>query len=159
MLQLTKRTEYALIALVHMADRQDEATSVRELCERYPLPKRLVAEVLKDLSHVGLVVSHRGALGGYSLALPAEDITLGRIISAIEGAPAITNCETLAHTRDGGCEVHPICPIRSPIDQIRELIWRQFEATSLRSLAPAAQARRADVIQRLRESLATGAAF
>jgi len=159
MLQLTKRTEYALIALVHMADRQDEAISVRELCERYPLPRRLVAEVLKDLVHVGLVASHRGAQGGYSLAVDAERISLGRIISAMEGAPAITNCETIAHARDGGCEVHPICPIRSPIEKIQELIWRQFEATTLRSLVPAPNARRNEVIQRLRESIATGASL
>ena len=158
MLQLTKRTEYALIALVHMADRQDEATSVRELCVRYPLPKRLVAEVLKDLAHAGLVVSHRGALGGYSLAMPPERITLGKIIATIEGAPAITNCDSLAHSRDGGCEVHPVCPIRSPIEQIREHIWKLFEATSLRSLVPVSGARRSEVIiQRLRESLASTA--
>ena len=157
MLQLTKRTEYALIALVHMTDRQDEVLSVRELCERYPLPKRLVAEVLKDLSHAGLVVSHRGALGGYSLALAAEDITLGKIIAAIEGAPAITNCDSLAHSRNGGCEVHPVCPIRSPIERIREHIWLLLEATSLRSLVPDPHAGRAQVIQRLRESLAASA--
>ena len=157
MLQLTKRTEYALIALVHMVDRRDEATSVRELCERYPLPKRLVAEVLKDLVHAGLVVSHRGAQGGYSLALPAEDIALGKIIAAIEGAPAITNCDSIAHARDGGCEVHPVCPIRSPIERIREHIWHLFEETSLRSLVPAPSARRSEVIQRLRDSLAAGA--
>ncbi len=156
MLQLTKRSEYALIALVHMVDRGDEVTSVRELCERYPLPKRLVAEVLKDLAHAGLVVSHRGSQGGYSLALPPERITLGKILGTIEGAPALTNCDSIAHLRDGGCEVHPTCPIRSPIERIREHIWRLFEATSLRSLVPTAQAGHAQVIQRLRESLAAG---
>ncbi len=157
MLQFTKRTEYALIALVHMVDREGEVTSVRELCERYPLPKRLLAEVLKDLSHAGLVVSHRGAQGGYSLAAPAERLTLGAIIGAIEGVPTLTNCDALALSRDGGCEVHPVCPIRSPIERVRENIWRLFEATSLRSLVPDPRAGRTEVIQRLRESLATGA--
>lgn len=156
MLQLTKRTEYALIALVHMVDRQGEVTSVRELCERYPLPKRLVAEVLKDLCHAGLVESHRGASGGYCLAQEAERITLGQIIHAIEGSPSLTNCDSMALARDGGCEVHPVCPIRSPIERIREHIWRLFEATSLRSLAPVRHASRDLVVQRLRESLAAG---
>jgi Rrf2 family protein len=157
MLQLTKRTEYALIALVHMVDRGGEVTSVRELCERYPLPKRLVAEVLKDLSHAGLVESHRGSSGGYTLALDPEALTLGQIIHAIEGSPTLTNCDSMALTRDGGCEVHPVCPIRSPIERIREHIWRLFEATSLRSLVPARHAGRELVVQRLRESLAAGA--
>ena len=154
MLQLTKRSEYALIALVHMVDRGDEVTSVRELCERYPLPKRLVAEVLKDLSRAGLVVSQRGAQGGYSLALAPEKITLGKILGAIEGIPSLTNCDSLAHSRDGGCEVHPTCPIRSPIERIREHIWRLFEATSLRSLVPAPRSNPAHAIERLRASLA-----
>ncbi|MBK8178100.1 MAG: Rrf2 family transcriptional regulator [Planctomycetes bacterium] len=154
MLQLTKRSEYALIALVHMVDREGEVTSVRELCERYPLPKRLVAEVLKDLSHAGLVISQRGAQGGYSLAQAAESITLGQIVGAIEGAPALTNCDSIASTRDGGCEVHPVCPIRSPVERVREHLWRLFEATTLRSLVPAPHANREAVIQRLRESLA-----
>ena len=122
MLQLTKRTEYALIALVHMVDREGEVTSVRELCERYPLPKRLVAEVLKELAHAGLVESQRGASGGYSLALEPERITLGQIIEVIEGAPSLTNCDSMALSRDGGCEVHPVCPIRSPVERIREHI-------------------------------------
>ena len=58
--------------------------------------------------------------------------------------------------RDGGCEVHPVCPIRSPIERIREHIWRLFETTSLRSLAPVRHASRDLVVQRLRESLAAG---
>jgi Rrf2 family protein len=156
MLQLTKRSEYALIALVHMVDKGDEVTSVRELCERYPLPKRLVAEVLKDLAHAGLVLSHRGAQGGYSLALPADRITLGRIVGAIEGAPELTNCDSLAHSRDGGCEVHPVCPIRSPVERVREHLQRLFESTTLRSLVPAPHAGRAAVLQSLRASLASG---
>jgi Rrf2 family protein len=69
-LQLTKRTEYGLIALVHMADRRGEVVSVREICEHYPVPRRLLAEVLKDLGRANLVESQRGATGGYQLARP-----------------------------------------------------------------------------------------
>ena len=68
MLQLTKRTEYGLIALTFLTQRQGTICSVREICEHYPVPRRLVAEVLKDLCHAGLVDSHRGAAGGYTLA-------------------------------------------------------------------------------------------
>ena len=157
MLQLTKRSEYALIALVHMVDREGGVVSVRELCERYPLPKRLVAEVLKDLARAGLVTSQRGAQGGYTLAQSAEEITLGQIIGAMEGIPPLTNCETLASARDGGCEVHPVCPIRSPVERVREHLWRLFESTTLRSLVPNPHAHRDALIQRLRAGLASGA--
>ena len=75
MLQLTKRTEYGLIALVHLMDQRDLAShseavfvSAREIGERYPVPRRLLAEVLKDLARAELVDSARGSTGGYSLA-------------------------------------------------------------------------------------------
>src|SRR5262245_1380439 len=68
MLQLTKRTEYGLIALVHMVDRERQLVSVREISEHYPIPRRLLAEVLKDLCRANLVDSQRGATGGYVLA-------------------------------------------------------------------------------------------
>lgn len=168
MLQFTKRTEYGLIALVHLMERGDEArvhaenareeaaveataesgsaedgddpeipgfeelTSAREIAERFPLPKRLLAEVLKDLCRAGLVDSTRGARGGYRLARPAEQITLREIVAVLEGAPALSACESSAAS--GGCEVEPICPIKSPIGRLRGRLWELLEDTSLRDL-------------------------
>lgn len=170
MLQFTKRTEYGLIALVHLMERGDEArvhaenarelaaveaspaqgggeadgddpeipgfeelTSAREISERFPLPKRLLAEVLKDLCRAGLVDSTRGARGGYRLARPAEGITLREIVAVLEGAPALSACESSAAS-GGGCEVEPICPIKSPIGRLRGRLWELLEDTSLRDL-------------------------
>ena len=76
MLKLTKRTEYGLIALTHLADREGEVVSVREIGEHYPVPKRLLAEVLKNLHHAGIVDSARGAQGGFWLARTADTVTL-----------------------------------------------------------------------------------
>lgn len=134
MLQLTKRTEYGLIALVHMVDRSGEFVSAREISDVYTIPRRLLAEVLKDLSRSGLVDSARGATGGYALARAAEAITVGSVVSALEGAPTLAGCETDASHQGGSCDVEPVCPIRSPLHRIREGIWRQMEHTSLRSL-------------------------
>ena len=60
MLKLTRRTEYGLIALMHLADREGEVVSAREIGDRFPVPKRVLAEVLKDLHHAHLA---RGASG------------------------------------------------------------------------------------------------
>jgi Rrf2 family protein len=138
MLQLTKRTEYGLIAMVHMVDRGVEPVSVREIGERYPIPRRLLAEVLKDLCRAELVESQRGAAGGYSLARSAEAITVGDIVEALEGRPAISNCETSSPHRNAECEMQPTCRIRSPLGRIREAIWSMLERTSLRSLRDSA---------------------
>jgi len=134
MLQLTKRTEYGLIALVHMVDRRGDFVSAREISETYHVPRRLLAEVLKDLARHELVDSQRGATGGYALTRPAEEITVGEVVTALEGAPLLASCESLESSRGGSCEVEPQCPIRSPLQRIREGIWLQMQRTTLRSL-------------------------
>ncbi len=135
MLQLTKRAEYGLIALVHMVDHGSGPVSVREISERYPVPRRLLAEVLKVLGRCALVESRRGPGGGYTLARAPEKITLGDVVSALEGAPSLTNCEVPAVLRQGGCEVKPTCPIRSPIQRVHEHLWDLLDRTTLRTLA------------------------
>lgn len=139
-LKLTKRTEYALIALVHLVDREGSSggplVSAREISERYPVPRRLVAEVLKDLCKAELVSSQRGASGGYALARPAAEISLGEVIAALEGRPSLTGCETAGTTGNHGpCEVEPVCPIKSPMQRVRLGIWDLMVRTSLLDLA------------------------
>jgi Rrf2 family protein len=134
MLQLTKKTEYGLIALVHLADRGGELVSVREIGERYPIPKRLLAEVLKDLARAELVQSQRGAAGGYSLARSAEAITLGQIVAALEGRPQLSNCEGSSPARHSECEMQGICRIRAPLHRLREHLVELLERTTLASL-------------------------
>ena len=134
MLQLTKRTEYGLIALVAMVGHRDRFVSAREISERYRVPRRLLAEVLKDLSRATLVESQRGAAGGYALARSADDISVGEVVAALEGAPTLSGCENFGATHGGECELESDCPIRSPLQVIREGIWGLMENTTLRSL-------------------------
>jgi len=136
MLKLTRRTEYGLIALVHLADREGVVVSSTEIGERYPVPKRLLAEALKALQHAGLLTSTRGAHGGYTLARPADRITLGEVITALEGSPTLTSCEGLgALGPSGNCDVEHVCPIRTPLQRLRAGMWNLLEGVSLRSLA------------------------
>ena len=141
MLQLTKKTEYGLIALTHLAGeagRGAGVVSAREIAEHYDVPRRLLAEVLKELCRTGHVESHRGAAGGYALSRPADRITLGEIVAALEGAPSIASCETLpllASTASSACDVEPRCPIKSPIQRIRTGLWSLMQRTTLRDLS------------------------
>ena len=134
MIQLTKRTEYGLIALVHMAEREGHCVSAREISERFLIPKRLLAEVLKDLCHADLIDSHRGATGGYSLALSPDELTLSHVVAALEGRPSLTSCEGLTPGHAGECGLEPRCPIRSPLQRLREGLWQLMQRTTLRSL-------------------------
>lgn len=153
MIQLTKRTEYGLIALVHLADKGGAFVSVREIADHYPVPKRLLAEVLKDLARAELVESARGKDGGYALRRAPEHITLAHIVAALEGRPSVSSCDSTHAPADfdhapehavvveagapksaSACGLEPVCPIRSPLHRVRDGIWGLMERTTLRSL-------------------------
>lgn len=140
MLQLNKKTEYGLIALIHLADREGEVVSAREIAEHYPVPKRLLAEVLKQLCQHELVSSQRGATGGYSLGRPAARITLGEVVQVLEGMPTLASCEALALYHAGSCGVEPVCPIKSPIQRVRGAIWGVLQRTTLKDMTRAGSA-------------------
>lgn len=140
MLKLTKRAEYGLTALVHLTDHAGEVVSARAISEHYNLPYRLVGEALKDLCRAGHLCSVRGAAGGYHLSQPANSLTVGEAIAAIEGMPTLSDCEAKALVGMGfealaDCDVESRCMIRSPLHRIQEDIWRQFERTTLEELA------------------------
>lgn len=140
MLRLTKRAEYGLTALVHLTDHTGEVVSARRISEHYKLPYRLVGEALKDLCRAGHLRSLRGSSGGYQLAQPAGSLTVGEAIAAIEGVPALPDCEAkalvgLGFGALGDLDVESSCIIRSPLHRIQEDIWRQFERTTLEELA------------------------
>ena len=110
MLALTKKTDYAIIALAHMAQRQEMA-SAREISERFHIPLQLLMNILKSLCHGEVVRSTRGVKGGYSLAMRPEQISLDTIIRAVEGPVRFVQCAgdeanseatALASTRSSG---------------------------------------------------------
>ena len=136
MLQLTKRSEYGLVALLRLVEAGPGAfVSVREICARSPLPRRLVAETLKDLHAAGIVGSQRGALGGYALAHPARSVTLGEVVGVLEGKPAVTQCDLVGAWVDRAPDVVTPCPVRNPLESLRTGIWNAIAGTTLEDLA------------------------
>src|SRR5258707_7580034 len=112
-----------------MAEREGRCVSAREISEGYLIPRRLLAEVLKDLCRADLIDSHRGATGGYSLVLSPDHLPLSAVVAALEGRPLLTSCESSAldashsaghagHASECGLESR--CPIRSPLHRLRE---------------------------------------
>lgn len=81
MLSLSKKTDYALLALSHLTRIGTErAASVREIAAQYDLPVELLAKILQKLAKAQLVVSTAGPTGGYRLARPAAEISIGAVI-------------------------------------------------------------------------------
>ncbi len=134
MLELTKRSEYGLAALVRLVGAEAGAfVSAREICSG-GLPRRLVAETLKDLHGAGILASQRGAQGGYALARPAGKITLGEVVAVLEGKPAITECDLVGAWLGRDPDVVSACPVKNPLASLRAGIWNAIANTTLEDL-------------------------
>lgn len=132
MLRLSKKAEYALMALKDLALRPvSEAASAREIAERYGIPVELMAKVLQRLVRQDLLASHHGTRGGYHLARSAERISVAHVIEAIDGPIMVTACTTI----DDECEQFATCNIRDPLWRIKDQIVQALNSYSLQALA------------------------
>lgn len=133
MLRLSKKVEYGIIAMQHMASKRiGEVTTAKEVSERYDLPYELLAKVLQRLSKKGLTISHQGVHGGYTLTRNAEEITLSAIICAIEeNVPAIIQC--MAESPEA-CSIWNTCTIKDPLVKIQHSINKMLSRTTLREI-------------------------
>src|SRR4029450_13907162 len=95
MLRLSKKADYALMAMKHLATRPDTASaSAREIAEQYDIPIELMAKVLQRLAGRGLRTSHQGTRAGYRLGRASSLISVAEIIQAIDGPLTVTACST-----------------------------------------------------------------
>ena len=148
MLRLSKKADYALMAMKHLAQKGGApTTSAREIAEQYDIPIELLAKVLQRLVRTGLLVSTQGTRGGYVLSRPSASISVADVIEAIDGPFTVTACSS----EKNDCEQFAKCSIRDPLWQIRERIAAALGTVTLAEMAvesgvlaaPAAVLRRA----------------
>jgi Rrf2 family protein len=119
MLRLSKKTDYALMAMKHLAsDPRHRAASAREIAESHDIPIELMAKVLTRLVRSGLLVSHQGVHGGYELAQPPEATSVAAVLEAIDGPLTMTACTDGNHE----CDQFSKCNVRDPLRRIRDRI-------------------------------------
>jgi Rrf2 family protein len=124
MLMLTRKTEYALIAITHLARVGKKVVSARDISNQHHIPLPLLMNVLKRLNRTGHVNSVRGARGGYVLAMAPGELTLAALIEAIEGPLHLTRCTNPAKNRRP-CEITKTCPVRPSLVGIHHRL-REF---------------------------------
>jgi Rrf2 family protein len=132
MLRLSKKADYALIAMKHLALRGDRgSSSAREIAELYDIPIELMAKVLQRLVRRGLLASQQGTRGGYQLAHVPARISVADVIQAIEGPVTVTACST----EEGQCEQFSKCNVRDPLHRVRERILSALGECTIAELA------------------------
>ncbi len=131
MLKLTKKADYGLIALRHIAVSPRGTSSAKEIADSYGIPLPLLAKVLQRLTKGNLTQSVAGTNGGYRLARDAASISALEVIRTIDGPIILTSC----FTEHGECDQSGRCTVREPLRQVHEAILELLNSMSIRDLA------------------------
>ncbi len=131
MIRMSKETDYAIVVLAYFASAQKGVKhNAREVALESQLPLPMVRKILKILARESLLVSHRGAKGGYSLARRGERISIAEIVKAMEGPLAMTECIEAP----GECRHEPVCGLRTSWQKINQIVFEALNSTTLSDL-------------------------
>ncbi len=132
MLQLSKKVEYGLIALRHIAMKPGQVYTAKEIAKEYDIPFELLAKVLQKLARNGVVRSLQGVRGGYSLSKRPNEMTLSHIIHVIEDErPMVAECYS-----DGAdsCYLFDNCTIRRPLGKLQRNLNVLFNSMTVQEI-------------------------
>lgn len=140
MFRLTKKADYGLIALKHIAGREAAqlkatpagsfAVSAKEVADSYGIPLPLLSKILQKLGKAGLLISEHGINGGYRLSKHPDSISALEVIRVIDGPIILTSC----FTEDLNCDHTARCPVRRPLSRIHEGILRLLQDSTIQDL-------------------------
>ena len=130
MVRISKLADYAVVVLVRLGVGSIETAP--GIAQATGVPEPTVAKVLKALAGAGLVVSQRGARGGYRLTRPLDLVSVADVIAAIEGPIALTAC--VEHS-PSACEAEGCCPVRGRWDPVNAAVREALESVTLAKLA------------------------
>ncbi len=127
MFRISKLTDYSTVVMSYLAREPEGIHNARDIMEHTGIALPTISKILKILAKAGLLQSHRGASGGYSLALPPEKIPVARILAAMEGNIGLTECST----HKGNCSLEPLCHIRSNWQSISHVVHNALSSITL----------------------------
>ncbi len=132
MLKLTKKIDYGLMAIAYIAwNHGERVVNTKEIAEAYSIPVELLAKILQRMVKGGLITSLSGPKGGYSLSTSPSDISVARIIEAVEGNINILNC---SEEESSKCYQFDRCSIRTPMQRLEHRILDMLKKTTLEEL-------------------------
>ena len=132
---LTRRTAYALRALLHLAESPGFHGSARELSGAEAVPRRFLEAILRELLREGLVESRRGQAGGYVLSKHPEKLSVADVIRAVDGDLFPFACLADPPRRCAQCPGADDCPTQRALVGVPRLIWKHLEMQTLAALA------------------------
>ena len=135
MMQVSRKVDYALRAVIYLSLQKDQRpVPVSEIASHRRIPRKFLEKIIKDLIRSGLVVSHRGAHGGYTLARTPDSVSFRDVMEAVEGPISINVCVT--GQRD--CSVLASCNMQRIWQEGQRRMLEFFADTTLADLNPVA---------------------
>jgi len=132
MLKLSKKTEYAIIALMAMTNGKDDRLyTSKELSQKHNIPPELMGKVMQSLAKNNLIISHQGVKGGYQLTENLSAINIISVITAIEGPLQVVDCVSMD---DCDCNQLSACNIKGPMEMIQNELFSFLGNISLKDL-------------------------
>jgi Rrf2 family protein len=141
-MQLTRAADYAVRVMIHLVGLPPETRASRGyLAQAAACPEQFLSKVLQSLTHAGLVVSHRGNTGGFTLSPAHRNASLLEIIEAVEGPIRLNLCLTGPHA----CEHQELCPAHAVWAEAQAAMSRVLQRATIGALAEEAALMRAPV--------------
>ena len=132
MFKLSKKADYGLIAVKHLAThRGAHACSANEISDEYGISTTLMAKVLQKLARHGVVAAKHGSGGGYQLDKDPGQISALDVISAIDGPVLITSCVT----NHGNCDATDCCSVKEPLRRVNESILNVLGSVTIAQMS------------------------
>ncbi len=131
-MRLTDFTDFGLRALMRLAGDPDRIFTTDELSRELQISRNHLTKIVGGLARGGFVSTQRGAGGGFRLARPAEAITLGAVVRALEERHALVECFKID---GGGCLLTPKCRLKSRLKAAEEAFLRELDKTALSDCA------------------------
>jgi FeS assembly SUF system regulator len=133
-IKLSRLADYGIVIMTHLARDPGRQFATPEVAAATQVPQPMTSKILKLLARADLLVSHRGAHGGYGLARPADRISVAAIIEALDGPIALTAC---VESGPGDCGIEQLCPARTNWQRINDAIRDALERITLDEMAGA----------------------
>ena len=131
---LSRKADYSLLILSYLNEKAVGGTA-RAIAEQFGLSRAFVANILKELCQKGFVDSHRGVKGGYSLARPAESISLAELLESIEDGFRLTMCSPDSHgVEDDSCSLTAVCTVKGTMGEVHRRLVEVLRGVSLAEL-------------------------
>lgn len=150
-MRLSKRGEYGLRAMITLAESTSQSDppvmmQIKEIAQREKISSKFLEQILLTLKNAGLLHSKMGVGGGYYLARPAGEITLGQIFRVLDGPVAPIKCVSQMAYESCGCPDEETCGLRLVMSDVRNAIAGILDNTSLAEVTQ----RQADIRKKLR---------